>query len=49
MYLGVLIEPLKRFNFSAPAEQVRDLDSRKEWRGLFSIGYRFGEYRREMR
>ena len=49
MYLGVLIEPVKSFNFSATAEQVRDLDSRKEWRGLFSIGYRFGEYRREMR
>jgi len=49
VYLGVMIEPVKDFNFSATAEQVRDLDSKKEWRGLFSIGYRFGEYRREMR
>jgi hypothetical protein len=41
VYVGLSIKPVAAFSVSGTLEHIRDLDSAKEWRGLFSIGYRF--------
>ena len=47
IYLGLSVNPVQALSVSATAEQLRDLDSKKEWRGIFSIGYRFAGARPE--
>ena len=47
VYFGFTFEPIKELSLSATAEQIRDLDSEKEWRGTFALAYRFTGWRPE--
>jgi hypothetical protein len=46
MYVGVSLDLLSQLTLSATGEQIRDIDSEIDWRGLFSVFYRFSPARR---
>ncbi len=48
VYLGLGLNVLSQLKVTATAEQIRDIDSEMDWRGLFSIGYRFAQTRTEV-
>ena len=48
LYLGLAVNPCSMLTLSAMAEQIRDLDSEMDWRGLFSITYRWSQRTKEV-
>ncbi len=48
VYLGLVVNVFSQLKLSATAEQIRDIDSEMDWRGLFSISYRFAQTRTEV-